>query len=88
MSESGIPVVVKPNTPTVYKLWSEAQGIMHMVNVAMLLFLRLFCIYVYHAISCFLVTSILRRSPDNQWRNSCQKRKTHRIDVTLFVVLV
>ena len=53
MSVSGFPVVVLTNKPTLDKLWSEAQGIMHVVNSAMLPIFRLFVIDVDHRFSPF-----------------------------------
>ena len=53
MSGLGGPVDMEPNTPAVYQLWSEAQGIIYMVNADMLLIFRFFCIKLDHVLSPF-----------------------------------
>ena len=81
----GGPVFVEPNTPSVYQLWIESQGIFYMVNADMPPFLRRLGIRVYHGLSIILGTLILRRRSGYQWRNYSQKIKGHKINVTLFM---
>ena len=38
ISGSVVPLIVEPNTPALYQLWSESQLIIHMVTADMLLF--------------------------------------------------
>ena len=46
-------MVMGASIPEVYQLWSKSQGIIHMVNLAMLPFLTIFGIEVDHGMSPF-----------------------------------
>ena len=46
-------MVIGASIPEVYQLWSKSQGIIHMVNLAMLPFLTIFGIEVDHGMSPF-----------------------------------
>ena len=46
-------MVMRASIPEVYQLWSKAQGIIHIVNVDMLIFLKIVGIEVYHVLSTF-----------------------------------
>ena len=81
-------MVVDRNMPVEYQLWGEAQRIIHMFNAYMVPFMRLFVIKVDHGLSPFLGGFILRMSSGKTWRTSYEKRKRHRINVTLFVSVI